>query len=64
MKIMNIIMQGNLSEGFEAIGPFKTFEEAADYDERHTLDGPSWIMTMVLPENTKKKESKHTEAKK
>tara|TARA_B100000953_G_C17777126_1_gene344297 strand:- start:354 stop:569 length:216 start_codon:yes stop_codon:yes gene_type:complete len=42
-----IILQGNLSDGYKAIGPFNGFDSAADYAE--ALYASTWIMTIEEP---------------
>lgn len=41
----HVSMVGNLSEGFRAIGPFKSFDEACG----HNGSGVDWIMTLEKP---------------
>jgi hypothetical protein len=41
----HVSMVGNLSEGFRAIGPFKSFDEACG----HNGSEPDWIMTLEKP---------------
>lgn len=42
----HVVMTGNLSEGFKAVGPFKSFDEAA---ECHEAQEYSWVMTLDPP---------------
>lgn len=41
----HIVVAGNLSDGFEFIGPFDSFDAAAAYADRK-IDGESWIAGM------------------
>jgi len=41
-KDPSIVLEGNLSEGFRAHGPFNTFDEAADY--ANVCENMTWVM--------------------
>jgi|6_EtaG_2_1085325.scaffolds.fasta_scaffold10389_5 hypothetical protein len=43
------IMFGNLSDGFEIIGPFNGWDSALEYDQKYIHWGPTWIMPMKEP---------------
>jgi len=43
-----IILQGNINDGYEAIGPFNGFDAAADYAEA-LLPLSTWIMLIEEP---------------
>lgn len=43
-----IIVRGNLSDGYAFVGPFESFDEAADADVQ-LFGGDSWIATLVHP---------------
>ena len=50
MAAKAIIMHGNLSEGYEAIGPFKDLDDAGEYADRNGYNScDSWIMTLIQP---------------
>ena len=45
----HVILKGNLSEGYKVIGPFSTFDDAAEVcndwrDDRLGIDNTTWIM--------------------
>ena len=42
-----VVIAGNLSDGFSVIGPFASFDEAADWCER--CDAITWIATLEDP---------------
>jgi len=46
-----VIMNGDLGSGFDIIGPFDSFEEAADYDT-DVLKGGNWIQELALVPKT------------
>lgn len=48
METQCVIVVGNLSEGFKFVGPFQSFDEAAEYAERF-LDCETWIATLDYP---------------
>lgn len=43
-----IIVAGNLADGFRFVGPFPSFDEAAEYAERF-IDDNTWISTLDAP---------------
>lgn len=43
-----IVVAGNLSDGFRFVGPFPSFDEAAEYAERW-IDDTTWIATLDAP---------------
>lgn len=43
-----VIMRGNLAEGFNLIGPFDTFDDAADYDLKY-FGGGNWVSSVYPP---------------
>ena len=43
-----VILLGNLSEGYEVVGPFNGFAAAADYAEG-LAPTPTWIMRLEEP---------------
>jgi hypothetical protein len=43
-----IIVAGNLSDGFRFVGPFPSFDEAAEYAERW-IDDATWVASLDLP---------------
>jgi hypothetical protein len=43
-----IIVAGNLSDGFRFVGPFPSFDEAAEYAERW-IDDTTWIASLDAP---------------
>lgn len=45
-----VIVVGNLSEGFYIVGPFETFDDAAEYASENIMDIDSWIMSLKSPE--------------
>ena len=47
-----IVLEGNLSDGWEAYGVFSTFEDAAAYAD--TLHEMTWIMELKSAETPKK----------
>ena len=47
-----IVLEGNLSDGWEAYGTFSTFEEASAYAD--TLQNMAWIMELKNAEIPKK----------
>jgi hypothetical protein len=46
MKNKCIIVLGNVSEGFEFIGPFNDFDSASQYDHDHN-EGYGWVATLL-----------------
>lgn len=42
----HVILKGNLSEGYKVIGPFSTFDDAAEVCDEHDAKGlgATWIM--------------------
>jgi len=40
----HVVLIGNLSDGFRAVGPFVEFDEAADWASNWLTD--SWVMTL------------------
>lgn len=48
----HIVMAGNLSEGFKAIGPFNSFDDAADCHEAQEY---SWVMSLESTAQKKKR---------
>jgi len=45
---MYIMLEGNLTEGFKAYGPYESFDDAADFHSH--CEG--WIMEMNLAEKS------------
>jgi hypothetical protein len=43
-----IIVAGNLSDGFRFVGPFPSFDEAAEYADQF-IDDTTWIATIEGP---------------
>ena len=43
---MIIVIVGNVVDGTEAFGPFKTYEEASEWAERHATED-DWHVTEV-----------------
>lgn len=41
-----IIVIGNLSDGFQFVGPFETWEYASAYDDEHLGHAVTWIATL------------------
>lgn len=48
-----VILVGNLTEGFDVIGPFNSFDEAADFDNV-MFDGSGWIMPLTDKDDVEK----------
>jgi hypothetical protein len=48
-KFKGVVMIGNLSEGWELVGPFPTWEDACAWADMNIGDGPTWIMSMYSP---------------
>jgi hypothetical protein len=46
---MFVILNGSLSDGYRAIGPFGSFSEAAQYMDDNTYSPWAWIMEMEKP---------------
>lgn len=44
-----VIIFGNLSEGFRIVGPFPSFDDAADYSTGVDHGGSGWVMEMETP---------------
>jgi len=51
-----IVLSGNPSEGFTAVGPFDDFDEAADWADSQVTIGNTWVMTVVSPANYEESE--------
>ena len=49
-----MIMAGNFSDGFMAIGPFDCWDDAAEYAMNELPNEATWIMTMNAPTCSKK----------
>lgn len=48
----HILLCGSLSDGYHAVGPFASFEEACEYDDRRTAFLlPAWIMSLQTPKD-------------
>lgn len=43
------VLMGNLSEGFQAVGPFEDFEEAHLHCDSRTYEHPTWILSLNSP---------------
>lgn len=43
-----IVMVGNIGDGYTAHGPFASFDEAAEWAQKHAADY-SWVMTLHRP---------------
>lgn len=43
-----VILNGNPSDGYTIVGPFPSWEEAANYDDR-VLGGGNWVMNLKAP---------------
>ena len=44
---MVVVMVGNMSEGYRAIGPFNNWDEAATWADTHNLGGlECWLMKL------------------
>jgi hypothetical protein len=48
-----ILVVGNLSDGFRFVGPFSSFDEAAEYADSF-ICGMSWVATMDRPDQESK----------
>ena len=48
MKEKCILVIGNLSDGFQFVGPFDSFQEASEYSEG--VDEMNWVATLEKPE--------------
>ena len=42
-----IALCGNISEGYEAVGPFDSWDDAARWTEKWSVE--SWILTLITP---------------
>jgi hypothetical protein len=61
-KNMCVVLVGNLSEGFEVVGPFKGFDEAAGWCS--ACSSNSWVMSLEDPKaylNKETKDGQHSE---
>lgn len=48
-----VVMCGNLSDGFTPVGPFDSWDEAAEWAEKYTRS-MAWVMTMLGPDEALK----------
>ena len=53
MAKQTVIVRGTLSDGYEIIGPFESFDEASLWAYEHPSVLPDWIMGLSNPNNTK-----------
>lgn len=44
-----VVMIGNMSDGFSAVGPFKSWDAACEWSDKH-CGGLAWVMTLGSPE--------------
>lgn len=45
---MVVLVRGNLSLGFNLVGPFDNYDDAFEWDDDHS-DGRSYAMTLLTP---------------
>lgn len=45
-----IVIVGNLSDGFKAVGPFESFDDGAEWADKLVLTAQTWVMTVVSKE--------------
>lgn len=57
-----VAILGNLSDGFQVVGPFNSFAAAADWSTRYNQNFGDWIVSMESPEeyNQRMKQEKET----
>lgn len=48
-----MVMMGNLSDGYTPVGPFDSWDAAAEWADKYTRS-MAWVMTMLLPEEALK----------
>ena len=50
LDIQTVVMIGDLGGGFEASGPFPSWEAAQTYADEHCVDGPpAYLIDVVAP---------------
>ena len=48
-ELPHVIVRGNLSDGYDIVGPFNGWDSAVYYDQTFILYEPTWIMPLVEP---------------
>ena len=46
----HIVMVGNLEEGWNAYGPFDSFDDAVQWADVENRDHAFWVMKLIRPE--------------
>ena len=48
---MYIVLVGNITEGYKAVGPFESFDDADEYTLASGYGKDTWIMELYSKEN-------------